>query len=867
MGHNAILIPQAPALNGHWETPPTETLRPHWQAQWIWLPTGNNADMLLARRTFTLSDKPDRAILFISASSLYTLWINGKYICCGPARCAPHHQSYDVLDIKKILENGENVLAIRVHHQRQSRSYEDPSRAGLLAQLECTHGNQTSTLQTDSSWHVTADESWLKASPMMARFHLEVCDRVDLRRQINGWNTITFDAHHWPKAQVLKRETGWPTPQQNDRPTHLTPPWTTLVARDIPYLDETLVKLHRPIHTSRLPEPEQQIQWSKSKWLDAAAIPQIPVSLSSTAAVHQATDSLNSTPLIITANNQGTCAVLVFDLDTVQNGRPFLHIKAPAGSIIDIMSAPYLLNEHLQTPIVASTYVDRIILSGKRDHWEATYMKPARWLAVVFRHLPAAAELYQIGIRRNVYPFKTKGFFRTPDNPKLEMLWQAAAKTIQVCTSDAYTDNYRERRQYAQTSYYACLGNYPIFGDYALQQRYLRQLAEDQLANGIMPAYAPRHGNDFMVILDANCFWLRGLHQYLLYSGDRYTVQQLLPAAHKLLHLLHSFTNAIGLIDNPPYPYWLDHTLNDRRGANFCLNSHYLGALEDFAQVLQWLDTPDSCDYSKRASQVRRSLQEHLWDPQQQLFADALIDGVLSTQFSEHANAMALALKIANSTQTAIIAKKMSLNEPHDFVRRASGLIMVTPAMSYFLLTGLCEAGYIDAAWELLQSRFDHMLQPQTNGTLWEEWWLDGSGRSGRFKPLPSGRSDAQTESAFIPALWTRYILGIEPCQPGLERVILHYYHSNHLDQRHGAIPTPSGLLEITWDVQPTQFKITLQIPPHLTVNINLASLTEHSTRAILINDKAATDQQFIKGYLVLPPGAHNVCIDRPPNA
>ena len=68
MGHNAILIPQAPALNGHWETPPTETLRPHWQAQWIWLPTGNNADMLLARRTFTLSDKPDRAILFVSAS-------------------------------------------------------------------------------------------------------------------------------------------------------------------------------------------------------------------------------------------------------------------------------------------------------------------------------------------------------------------------------------------------------------------------------------------------------------------------------------------------------------------------------------------------------------------------------------------------------------------------------------------------------------------------------------------------------------------------------------------------------------------------------------------------------------------------------
>ena len=106
-----------------------------------------------------------------------------------------------------------------------------------------------------------------------------------------------------------------------------------------------------------------------------------------------------------------------------------------------------------------------------------------------------------------------------------------------------------------------------------------------------MPAYAPRHGNDFMVILDSNRLWVRGLHQYVLYSGDDDATRSLLPAARRLLGLLHSYTNADGLIDSPP-SYWLDHAVNDRRGANFCLNGHYLGALEDFAQVLQWLDDP-----------------------------------------------------------------------------------------------------------------------------------------------------------------------------------------------------------------------------------------------------------------------------------
>ena len=58
----------------------------------------------------------------------------------GPARCAPHHQSYDVLDVTEALTAGKNVLAVRVHFQREGVSYYEPARAGLLAQLECQLG-------------------------------------------------------------------------------------------------------------------------------------------------------------------------------------------------------------------------------------------------------------------------------------------------------------------------------------------------------------------------------------------------------------------------------------------------------------------------------------------------------------------------------------------------------------------------------------------------------------------------------------------------------------------------------------------------------------------------------------------------------
>lgn len=839
-----------------------EAPRPSWRAQWIWMPQSEDSDMCLARKAFTLPDKPDRAVLSITASSRYQLFVNGNYICRGPARCAPHHQSFDVVNITDALRKGKNVLAVRAHHQREGVSYHAPSRAGLLAQLDCTPDTQLSALQSDAGWRVSPDKSWLNASPRMTSAHLEVCDRMDLRGKIAGWTDLDFDDSGWSVARVLRRETGWPLPQPNDRPTHQTPPWTSLVARDIPYLKESVSDAHRPVHVGSIPTLDGGEDFSGDKWIDAPAIGRIPVS-------RQVADNANAAgPIVIPGNEPGGRRVLVYDLGEVQNGRPFLDIVGPAGAVVDIMSAPYLLDESLQSPIVQSTYVDRIVLSGRRQRWEAFYMKPVRWLAVVFRRLPDEARLFQTGVMRSEYPFEQKGYFRTPDYPELQALWEAAAKTIQVCTTDAYTDNYRERRQYAQTAYYACLGNYPVFGDHALQRRYLRQIAQEQSANGVMPAYAPRHGDDLMVILDSNCFWIRGLHQYLLYSGDHASTRELLPAAGKLLEFLHGYTNADGLIDSPPYPYWLDHALNDRRGANFCLNGHYLGAIEDFARVLQWLGEPRADVYRQRAERIRSALRTRLWDPEKRLFADAIVDGKRSDQFSEHANAMAMALKIATPAQMEAVAAQLSRNGPHDFIHRDSGVVMVTPAMSYFLHAGLCEAGHAEESWDLLWSRFKHMLTPPSvgtlsNGTLWEEWWLDGSGRNGRFTPRASGRSDAQTESAFFPGLFSRYILGIEPTQPGLRDVVLRYYPSSRLLRRHGAIPTPSGLLEVAWDVSPAEFTITLRTPPGMTVRVDLASLAMPSQDRVSINNKPLSPDQVKDGFLVIPPGDHTVLVRR----
>jgi len=844
-----------PGVQGIW-LQPDEQESPSftWQSQWIWMDETIESDVMLARRSFDLDQVPLEARLRITASSKYQLYLNGEYICQGPARSAPHHQSYDILDVAGLLHEGKNTLAIRIHHQSGKHSYHHLGRAGLLAQLDISSNTKEFSFLTDGTWKVTPDLSWDNAAPRINRFQLAVNDRVDMRRQIIGWNEPGFDDTSWLGAIPLMRTVGWPSPQKNARAQTLTPPWTSLVPRDIPYLlevDEKAVKLLAALPIDELVAEKQKGILSINpirlpKQIDERIVGLIP----------EYQDG--NEPLVIPASDTTGTWLLLFDFGEALNGMAKLDIEGASGTMVDILYAPFVLDNQFTHRTVDSDFRDRVVLSGNRDIWEATYFKPIRYMGVVVRTGAKPIKLYAAGIHHIAYPFERKGYIHASDAPWVEQYVEASARTIQVCTTDGYTDNYRERRQYAQTGYYAALGNYWIFGDQALQRRYLIQVAQEQEANGMMPAYAPLAGDDYMVIVDANCLWLRSLRNYFLYSGDTATLKVLLPPAKKLMSLLHSYTNSLGLLDNPPYPYWLDHALNDRRGANFCLNGHYLGALEDFAQILGWLNEPGEEVYLARADLLRQSLRTHFWDNEQKLFSDALIDGERSDMFSEHANAMALAMNVATLAQAELIAKQLLVLGQHNFIQRTSGMTMVTPAMSYFLHKGLCNYGYVEESFLMLRERFDKMLGSNTNGTLWEEWWLDGTGRSGTLQRGRT-RSDAQTESAFPPALFAEYILGIRPIMPGMKRIQLFHSHSG-LQQVEGTVPSPQGRLFVRWNLDlGGSGELDVEIPGDMQVELDLASLGVMGGKQISINGHPCIQDTDDTHNFLLSEGRHKV--------
>lgn len=71
---------------------------------------------ILFRRTFH-TQKRAQTYIYISADDYYKLYINGRFVCQGPAAGYPFHYYYNKVDISDFITNGENTLAVHTYYQ------------------------------------------------------------------------------------------------------------------------------------------------------------------------------------------------------------------------------------------------------------------------------------------------------------------------------------------------------------------------------------------------------------------------------------------------------------------------------------------------------------------------------------------------------------------------------------------------------------------------------------------------------------------------------------------------------------------------------------------------------------------------------
>jgi hypothetical protein len=197
-----------------------------WDAKWIWCegePVPQNF-YLYCRKSFTLQGEVAQASVDVTADSRYKLFVNGKFVGRGPARCDQRWQYYDTYDLQKFLTRGENVVSVMVHQYGVLTGNNTLGRGGFLLQGEVQEAKgRTVRLDSDESWRLSPAPPWDRESPRNGSSIMWM-EIYDSRQEPVGWMEPGYDDSGWQRPVIL----GAPP----------VPPWENLVARDIPFLLE-----------------------------------------------------------------------------------------------------------------------------------------------------------------------------------------------------------------------------------------------------------------------------------------------------------------------------------------------------------------------------------------------------------------------------------------------------------------------------------------------------------------------------------------------------------------------------------------------------------------------------------------------------
>ena len=78
------------------------------------------------------------AKVFVTCSTEYKLYVNGRYVGRGPNPCHPRFQYYDEYDFGRFLRPGKNVIAALCYNYGVGTHCRPEAPGAFLLQLEIT---------------------------------------------------------------------------------------------------------------------------------------------------------------------------------------------------------------------------------------------------------------------------------------------------------------------------------------------------------------------------------------------------------------------------------------------------------------------------------------------------------------------------------------------------------------------------------------------------------------------------------------------------------------------------------------------------------------------------------------------------------
>ncbi len=747
-----------------WDHAPEET---HW-----WHHTDSDSHYVYLRRTFQVERVPEVAPARVTCDSRYALHLNGRLLGRGPVRSEPELLGWDEVDLAPALVPGRNVVVALC------RYYGTAGPWWLPAAPLGTLGRGSFCFETapDSDVDLVSDDTW-RAVPApwipnrWATMHAFPPEVVDGRMAPTNLHAPGEDDVRWPAAVILS---GQLAGTMLDRPP--AAPYMSPQRRELPQLTSTEL-------TPKLLSAGQAVRGST---LDDPAATWHTVQVAA----------------------DGDRVVSVWDVGQMTLGHVRLRLSgvpaSAAGAEIDVVAGEDLRPDGLPE-IRPRNWAARFVVGGDSDD-DVTFFDPVglRYLAA---HHPPGLKV-SVAVEEAVYPRRDGAFFDCDDGRFTE-LWRAGARTVDLCSTDAFIDcPGREQRAWIADSYVQMLASYVTNPDWRLIRHQLSLTSRSRYPSGLLAAAA---ACDFarvgLTTPDYSLHWIRSLARYWRYSGDERFIGTLRPIAEGIIERYEQQRGASGLLEDFPGWVFLDWAQVDRDSITGAHDALYAAALEAYAEL------PGAYDVTHLIAGTRVAF-EALWDKGRQVYVDAAGTRGTSRRISQHTNCMALLAGIvpehrvsglidliADPAASPLAGRLVTTLTPADLHGTAEAAQRVL-RFQFEVPTDFDENRDVVAAqpWfcrflheayarherraEILTSLLRWELHPG-NGTL-QEFWSAEAGQSSRCHGWSAS-----------PAFdLTTYVLGVRPIEPGYSRAAVDPC-LGPLSHASGRVPTPHGWLSV----------------------------------------------------------------------
>lgn len=775
------------------------------------LPQESNRFLYL-RHSFELDAPVRSAPVFATADGRYQIFVNGVLAGRGPARSGAAYRNLDPIDLAPWLKAGRNVIAVLAHsYGRNTAWYELPgwdyARAfgcgGFFLQGDVPGDvsgdsggeQQTLKLDTDARWRCLEAAAWQREVPSNSLGFAEV---FDARIAPPDWTTLAFDDSAWPRAEVLRvagrNYSGDVTPFQY------------LQLRDIPAQREGPSVAARAVAWAEVESAAQVGDGGDLAVQMESESPRPPANCR----VNEARDLVQTSP--------GRAVSMVYDFGEIVAGYIRFELEGPAGAVVDFYPGEQLLADGRVRifdgiPGFDPPVAHRYILREGAQTWERFEWNGLRYLQVTYRHCTTPLRVRAVAVNRTGYPVQAHGRFECSD-PALTRIWQAGARTLQLCMHDAYVDcPSREQRQWMD-AYVDARINYAAFGDSALAARLIRQIAESQRPEGLTMMAAP---GDFALagftnIPDFCLYWVLMIGDHLLHGGDGQILDDVYPSVARALQWFERHLNDDDLLTDVPHWVFVEWAETDKKGQVTALNALYVAALRVAADIARRVDHGRAAvHYDRLAQQVGDAVNRLLWDETRGVYADARRDGRLSRRISQQSNAAAIAFGVAPRERWARIWARVL--DPQRLVLtyalgsdgkvtpfdESTAVVQAQPFYCHFLHRALRMDGRVAAIVDNIRSRWSELL---ANGesTLRETWQLDPiTSMCHAWSATPT--FDLSTD-----------VLGVSPLAPALRQLRIAPQLLD-LTWARGSFPTPHGELLVAWTHQAGRLELEVGVP------------------------------------------------------